>query len=151
MDSAMIPVKGCSFPSIESDSSMRIDELRDVLEAIPAEFHVHLEPIVELFPGGRAQAICIPAGTCLVGKRHKHPHLVIVLGDISVQDEAGRISRLQGFRMFTSSGGFKRAGFAHADTIFINVHSTALTGGDDSEEAIVEPDSRSKQAIEVDL
>ena len=117
-------VTGCDFPEIHAElpASAPILRLESFLKSLPPDQQSHYETMVEFFEGGKAQAIFIPAGQILVGKTHLKEHLVIMLGDISVQDEEGVITRMQGFRMFTSPAGVKRAGVTHADTIFINVH-----------------------------
>jgi hypothetical protein len=80
----------------------------------------------------------IPAGTCLTGKIHKTEHLNVILqGDISVMTEDG-IKRLQASCIIPSLPGMKRAGFAHADTIWLTVHATDKTDIAEIEAELVE-------------
>lgn len=142
MEMVIKEVTGCDFPEIHSDLPVKTPILRleAFLKALPADQQSHYETMVEFFEGGKAQAIFIPAGQILVGKTHLKEHLVIMLGDISVQDEKGVITRMQGFRMFTSPAGVKRAGVTHADTIFINVHCGQWTGQQQFEEECIQDD-----------
>jgi hypothetical protein len=79
----------------------------------------------------------IPAGTCLTGKIHKTEHLNVILqGDISVMTEDG-MKRL-GPGVIQSQPGMKRAGFAHADTIWMTVHATDKTDIAEIEAELVE-------------
>lgn len=72
-------------------------------------------------PGIYMRRMLIPAGVCLTGKIHKHVHLNICTGDISIYTEDGP-KRLTGQHIMLSSVGVKRVGFAHTDTTWITVH-----------------------------
>lgn len=63
----------------------------------------------------------IPKGACLTGAIHRHAHLNICTGDISVLTEDG-MKRFTGQHVLLSSAGIKRIGYAHADTTWITVH-----------------------------
>jgi hypothetical protein len=74
-------------------------------------------------PGIYIRELLIPAGALLTGKIHRHEHFCIIsAGDLSVLTEHG-VVRLQAPCTFLSKPGIKRAGFAHADTVFSTVHS----------------------------
>lgn len=73
------------------------------------------------------RTIFIPKGVLLLGKIHKKPCVNIVLsGDISIATETGEI-RVQAGYMVTSPAGMQKVGFAHEDTVFVNVFRTDET------------------------
>ena len=65
--------------------------------------------------GMYARTIFIPAGTVLTGAKTNVENICILSGDISVSTDEG-LKRLVGFTVIPANAGFKRAGFAHADT-----------------------------------
>lgn len=70
----------------------------------------------------------MPAGTMLTGKIHKNACLNIVVGDITVFNEAeGSEQRIIGHACFESPPGTRRAGFTHRPTIWTTVHVTNET------------------------
>lgn len=69
----------------------------------------------------------IPAGTVLTGKIHRHSTLnLLIQGDITVTTPEG-MKRIQAPAVFVSAPGAKKAGYAHTDTIWVNVHPTKIT------------------------
>ncbi len=69
----------------------------------------------------------IPAGTVLTGKIHRHSTLnLLIQGDITVTTPEG-MKRIQAPAVFVSPPGTKKAGYAHTDTIWVNVHPTKIT------------------------
>ncbi len=69
----------------------------------------------------------IPAGTALTGEVHLDAHLCIMLkGDITILSKDG-LARYSEPCTFQSDGMIKRAGYAHSDTVFINIHRTDET------------------------
>jgi len=73
------------------------------------------------------RTIFIPKGVLLLGKIHKKPCVNIVLsGDISIGTETGELRAQAGY-MVTSPAGMQKVGFAHEDTVFVNVFRTDET------------------------
>ncbi|MBT9493859.1 MAG: hypothetical protein IV107_16290 [Paucibacter sp.] len=69
----------------------------------------------------------IPAGTLLVGKIHRKDCInAVESGDISVMTEFGS-RRVQAGFIGSSRAGICKLGYAHVDTIFVNVFRTAET------------------------
>ena len=67
----------------------------------------------------------IPKGFLLVGKLHKRACMnVVSKGDISVLTETGS-ARVQAGYSVISPAGIQKLGFAHEDTVFVNVFSLA--------------------------
>jgi hypothetical protein len=109
-------------------------------EEIPLQHHFST--------GLYARQITIPPGMVLVGKIHKHPHINIVNGDISVVTEDG-IRRITGFAVIESPAGVKRAGYTHAETVWITVHATEETDLEKIEEHFIAPSYEEFDALKI--
>jgi hypothetical protein len=111
------------------------------LEAKLLEFPQQELPLEHLFAHGvYARKMFIPKGTLLTGKIHKFSHInVVLIGDISVATEFG-VQRIKAPAIFVAEPGTKRAGFAHEDTIFINIHGTFETDIEKLEDELVTND-----------
>lgn len=80
-----------------------------------------------LVDGLYTRTLFIPKGCKLVGKIHRKPCVNIVAkGDISIMTETGEM-RVQAGYSVTSPAGIQKVGYAHEDTIFINVFRTDET------------------------
>jgi hypothetical protein len=87
---------------------------------------VQLNAQLLVHAGMAARTIFIPAGTLLTGVLTNCDNLCIVMGDITVTTREGP-RRLTGFTVLPAFVGFKRAGYAHADTWWTTIHHTTLT------------------------
>jgi hypothetical protein len=74
-------------------------------------------------PGLYAREVCVPAGHCVVGKIHRHEHLCMVLGDVTVFDPVQGIRRILGCETFVTPAGVKRAVLTHAVTWWTTFHA----------------------------
>lgn len=85
-------------------------------------------PVVESLEHGLyTRTLFIPKGCSLVGKVHRKPCVNIVAkGDISIMTETGAL-RVQAGYSVTSPAGIQKVGYAHEDTVFINVFRTDET------------------------
>ncbi len=116
-------------------------ELRDLEDAIrtlpPQEC-----PVEHHFADGiYGRAMHIPAGTVLTGKVHRFSTLnVLVQGEITVTTPTG-MQRLTAPAIFTSPPGCKKAGFAHTDVVWLNVHPTKLRDVAAIESKFIEPEA----------
>ena len=82
----------------------------------------------------------IPAGTALVGERHRHSTLNILLqGRIHVTGADGAVRELVAPAMFVSAAGTEKVGYAVEDTIWVNVHPTKLTDLDAIKQKFIAP------------
>lgn len=70
-----------------------------------------------------ARTILIPAGTVLTGAETKCDNICVVVGDITVTTDDGTV-RLTGHHVIPARAGFKRAGMAHADTMWTTFMQT---------------------------
>lgn len=103
----------------------RIEHLKEYLLLLPERTEFRVEH--EVTDGMYLRKLLIPAGTLLVGKVHlKHCHNVVAAGDISVLTETGS-KRVQAGFTGMSQPGTQKLGFAHTDTVFINVFRTDKT------------------------
>lgn len=96
-------------------------------------------PITHHFSDGvYVRELFIPKGTMLIGKRHRKETMNILLkGSLSVfVDEDGKIvgengkpvvKRIDAPAIFVSPPFSKKMGYAHEDTIFLNIHTTSET------------------------
>lgn len=98
-------------------------------------------PVTHTFCDGMyARAAFIKAGTTMSGYIHMQPNLqIMVSGDVTVVTEDGE-DRLTGFNMIAGRAGIKRAGHAHADTIWVTILRTELTDVAEIEHTLVTND-----------
>lgn len=94
---------------------------RELLQLPQAEI-----PTEHLFGNGfYARTITIPKGAALTGKVHKTEHIfMVVRGDITLATDEGRKRVGAGYQAVCRPG-LKRAGYAHEETVCVNVHITA--------------------------
>lgn len=99
----------------------QIDLLQKAVGAVP---QVDLLTQHDFCPGFYSRSVLIPAGTVLVGKVHATEHIFMVTqGDISITTDEG-VVRVQAPYQAICKPGMKRAGYAHVDTICVNIHIT---------------------------
>lgn len=80
-----------------------------------------------LIDGVYTRTLFIPKGSLLVGKIHlKECVNIVAKGDISVLTETGS-GRFQAGHVAVSQAGIQKVGYAHQDTVFINVFRTDET------------------------
>ena len=90
--------------------------------------------------GNYAREIFINAGTCMIGKIHKHEHInVLSKGKCLVVTEDGR-EELEAPKTWISKAGIKRAVYAHTDVIWTTVHPTNETDLDRIEDEVIAKD-----------
>ena len=90
--------------------------------------------------GNYAREIFINAGTCMIGKIHKHEHInVLSKGRCLVVTEDGR-EELEAPLTWISKAGIKRAVYAYTDVIWTTVHPTNETDLDKIEDEVIAKD-----------
>lgn len=103
----------------------RIQRLGEWLLSLPDALTFHVEH--EVCEGMYLRKLFIPKDSLVVGRVHKkHCHNVVASGCISVLTETGSATLKAGFTGM-SQPGTRKLGFAHEDTIFINVFRTDKT------------------------
>lgn len=97
-------------------------------------------PITHHFaPGLYARQIFMPAGTCIVGKIHKHAHINnISKGRVLVTTEFGR-EEFSAPHQFVSLPGTKRAVLVLEDCIWTTYHPTEETDLGKIEDSVIAP------------
>lgn len=95
-------------------------------------------PLTHSFADGLyVREIFIPKGMLLIGKIHKKANPVFIMhGDISIFSEEGT-ERFIGPCYMISKPGAKRVGYAHENTIWIEVLATEETDLDKIEEQLI--------------
>lgn len=89
----------------------------------------HIEMPVEhtVSDGMYMRKLLIPKGSIIVGKIHRKPCMnIVAMGDITVLTETGCLRVQAGYTVHSPAGTMK-IGYAHEDTMFINVFSTDET------------------------
>ena len=104
-------------------------------------------PQVELqtehyFAGGMyCRVVSRPAGTLIVGKKHKHAHFYIVVeGAVAVIQDGAERKVYEAPSIIVSLPGTKRAVLALEDSVCLTVHRTDKTDLDEIEAELIEPD-----------
>ena len=106
-------------------------------------------PVRHFFAGGLyAREMFIPAGTCAVGKIHRHDQMTMVLGDVTIVTPGQEPVRIESCEPFVSPAGIKRAAYAHVDSFITTFHANPddLRDVDEIEAVLIAP---SFEALEV--
>ena len=112
----------------------RILELKDALIAAGGSSDYPVNH--EFCDGMYIRRLLIPRGELLLGKIHRKDCINFVeRGDISLLTEFGA-RRVQAGYVGVSRAGIMKVGFAHADTVFVNIFRTDKTSIDEIEEEI---------------
>ena len=79
--------------------------------------------------GSYVRELFIPQGTAVVGKIHKFETINILLsGALTIYTTGGESQFMKAPKIFTTPAGCRKAGFAHVDSVWLNVHTSE--GGD---------------------
>lgn len=106
------------------------------LLTLPAGEQREFEVQHTLIDGVYTRTLFIPKDSMLVGKIHlKECVNIVAKGDISVLTETG-MGRFQAGHVAVSGPGIQKVGYAHEDTVFINVFRTDETDIDKIEAEI---------------
>lgn len=93
-------------------------------------------------PGMYGREICLQAGSLVVGKIHRHAHLVVLLqGALRLYTEAGGMHEVHAPLVFLSPAGVKRAALVLEETRWITLHPNPTDTQDlkDLEAEIISP------------
>lgn len=105
----------------------QIIDLKNRLLAFPEEEQREFDVQHTLIDGVYTRSLYIPKGSVLVGKIHlKECVNIVSKGDISVLTENGA-GRFKAGDIAISKPGIQKLGYAHEDTIFVNVFRTDET------------------------
>jgi len=95
----------------------------------------------DIFGGLYCRTGCIPANVAFTGQIHKHDHINIVVGDITIVTDTGP-TRLTGYNVLPTKAGSKRIAYTHADTYWTTILATDLTNVQAIEDWAVEDSSK---------
>jgi hypothetical protein len=99
-----------------------IREFAAFLFSLPDQIEFPVEHT--LIDGVYTRKLFIPKGSFLVGKVHlKECVNIVAKGDISILTETG-MGRIQAGHIAVSKPGIQKLGYAHEDTVFVNVFRT---------------------------
>lgn len=117
-------------------------ELRQLESAIASQCEPVDCPVTHHWADGiYGREMFIPAGTVLTGKIHRFSTLNFLMqGEITVTTPDG-MRRISAPAIFTSDPGCKKAGYAHTDVVWVNVHPTKLRDVDAIESKFIEPEA----------
>lgn len=122
----------------------RLFELESALAELP---QLELEVRHHFAPGVYVRELRIPAGTCLTGAVHNTEHLnICVKGRLRVVSTTMPDSIVEGYTIFTSPPGTKRAAYVEEDTVWLTVHVTEETDIGKLESMLVHNDRKRLEA-----
>lgn len=101
----------------------QVKELENHVLQLP---QIDLQTTHVIHGGTATRTIFIPAGTVITGALTNIDNVCVLCGDITVTTDEGS-KRLTGFHVIPANAGFKRAGYAHADTYWSTTWKTDLT------------------------
>jgi hypothetical protein len=110
------------------------------LEKWMLEFPQVEAPVTNHFANGvYVRELFIPAGSWIMGKRHRYETCNILLtGRLSLYMGKGvPVKTIQAPLIFNSMPGTKKFAYAHTDTRFLNIHPTAETDLDKIEQEFI--------------
>lgn len=114
-----------NYSGTREEMRARILEFKDTLLQAAGEPDYPVEHI--LCDGMYTRKLFIPKGTVLVGKIHRKDCVnVVAKGDISLLTEFGT-KRVTAGATAVSKAGTMKVGYAHEDTVFLNVFRTDKT------------------------
>ena len=103
---------------------MQVERLESAMHELP---QVEIPVSHGFGPGFYARTITIPEGVTLTGKVHATEHIFMVTkGDITLITDEG-VKRVQAPYQAICKPGMKRAGYAHSETVCVNIHITNET------------------------
>lgn len=101
-------------------------------------------------PGLYCRQFELKAGEVIIGKIHKHAHLItLVHGTVDIVDEFNNV-RMTGPQTWVSTPGVKRAIYAHSDTMFLTFHPTEETDLVKIEHHVIAPTYEALEAFRAD-
>src|SRR4249919_235776 len=103
----------------------QIKRLQDAVGELPNQ--IEFDPKHYFAPGMYLRELAISGDSIVVGKMHRHEHLVmLVSGEATVWTDKG-MERITGPKVWKSPAGVKRALYTHSDCLFYTMHATDET------------------------
>jgi hypothetical protein len=112
----------------------QIKRLQDAVGTLPNQ--IEFKPEHYFAPGMYLRELAIAGDSVVVGKMHRHEHLVmLVSGEATVWTDKG-MERITGPKVWKSPAGVKRALYTHSDCLFYTMHAT-----DETDLEVIEADT----------
>lgn len=131
-------------------SIFNVPTLKDLEEEL-VKLPQILIPTIHTFSAGiYVREIHIPAGTIVIGKRHRHSTCnMLMAGELSIYMGPNLpVKHLTAPCIFTSEPGAKKMGYAHTDVIFVNVHPTTSTDLEEIEKEFIITEKEYREQLE---
>ncbi len=123
------------------NSLQGVNNMHQLEEIIGSKEQTEFELVHTFSEGIYTRELHIPKGTCLVGKRHRKKTLNILLkGKMTIYDGDSSVYIEAPF-MFEADKYTKKAGYAHEDSIWVNIHPTSSTDLKEIEKEFIIPES----------
>jgi hypothetical protein len=129
LPSCLDPYTGAFLIAQEGPQAIRewIDDMTVYMLAMPPDRQIVCELKHTFLDGMYMREMFIPKGALVIGKFHKQSCMNLVSkGDISILTEAGS-ARVKAGHSAVSPAGTQKVGYAHEDTVFVNVFRTDET------------------------
>lgn len=112
-----------SPPLTSENDCIDVDTIKQLAEAIIELGEPDPTTLTHHFASGSyVRELFIPQGTLLVGKVHRYETINILLsGSITITHEDGSTEFMKAPKVYTAPAGSRKAGFAHTDTVWLNV------------------------------
>lgn len=133
-DTARPPVLSLPNPSREAIQRFQVELAKYEQQELTPEHY--------FADGQYGRELAIPAHTFVVGKIHRHEHLVMLAsGEVTINTDKG-MERIKGPKMWVSPAGAKRALYTHTDCVFWTAHLNHdnIKDLDELEAMIIEPE-----------
>lgn len=121
------------------ETDLDIYELEQYLKTLDG---IEIEP-ENIFSGGvYIRQITVPAGSLIIGKRHRYETCNMLLkGEMSLYVGGGKPPvRIEAPLLFTSQPGVKKMAYCHSEVIFSNIHPTQETDLETIEKEFIIPE-----------
>jgi len=118
-------------------------ELIEQMQSVMAKMPQAELPTNHYFADGMyCREMIWPAGVTVVGKVHKKDHLFVLLkGEATFSTDDG-MKRVKAPCVIVGRSNGKRVGYAHEDSICLNIHRTDSRDLDEIELELIEPDEQ---------
>lgn len=132
---------GNALPAVlpKKPTLAQIKRVQDVIAEMP---QIEAEPEHYFAPGMYVRKLALPAGAVVVGKMHRHEHIVMLTkGETTIRTDEG-MQRFVAPHIWTSSAGMKRVLYTHTDCEFVTVHATNETDVEALEAELIIPEAQ---------
>lgn len=125
---------------INKDVRNSIHELKKIMLEMP-QWDAEKNTSHYFAEGLYCRVLFRPAGTLIIGKKHKKSHFYMVMsGRVSITNGEGKALEVEGPYVIVSNPGTERAVLALTDATCITVHRTDKTDLDEIEKELIEED-----------